>query len=93
MAPGRLVTPFVRVSSDQGGAGGGPGSSAALRALTAPFVLDQPVELLLAASVDVVGYASTTSAYAIGFDAEAAMVPRLSRLLGVPVAARARRQC
>jgi maleate isomerase len=87
MAPGRLTTHVVRISSDPGGAGGGPGSPAALRALTAPSVLDRAAELLLAEPVDVVGYASTTSAYAIGFDDEAAMVARLSRLAGVPVAA------
>jgi len=38
-------------------------------------------------SVQVVGYASTTSAYAIGFGAETALVSRLSARLGVPVVA------
>ena len=43
--------------------------------------------MLAGESVDVVGYASTTSAYVIGFDEEAAMVSRPSTLLDVPVAA------
>jgi maleate isomerase len=86
MAPDRLVTCVVRVSTD------GPGNSSptpaqGLRALTLSPVLDDAAEILAAGSIDVVGYASTTSAYAIGFDAEAAMVSRLSALLGVPVAA------
>ena len=86
MTPGRLVTCVVRVSPD------GPGPSPpttplGLRALTRPPFLDEAAEILATGSLDVVGYASTTSAYAIGFDAEAAMVSRLSALLAVPVAA------
>jgi maleate isomerase len=38
-------------------------------------------------SIDAVAYASTTSAYAIGFEAETAVVSRLEARLGVPVAA------
>jgi maleate isomerase len=37
--------------------------------------------------VDVVGYASTTSAYVIGYEAETAMVSRLAAQLALPVAA------
>jgi maleate isomerase len=86
MAPGRLVTCVVRVSNE------GPGRSPpttpqGLRALTLPPVLDDAAKILARGSLDVVGYSSTTSAYAIGFDAEAVMVSRLSALLSVPVAA------
>jgi len=42
---------------------------------------------LLTGPVDVIGYASTTSAYTIGFDAEMIMTSRLSQLTGRPVAA------
>jgi maleate isomerase len=83
MAPGRLLTRVVRVV-------GGPGRSPPtrpqeLRTLTLPPVLDYAARSLATDSVDVLGYASTTSAYAIGFDAEVAMASRLSALLGVPV--------
>jgi maleate isomerase len=43
--------------------------------------------MLVGDAVDAIGYASTTSAYAIGFDAEMAMVSRLEQLTGVPVEA------
>jgi maleate isomerase len=59
----------------------------ALRALTAEAVLDDAVRTLLADSIDALAYASTTSAYAIGFDAETAMVSRLAARLAVPVVA------
>ena len=78
-------------------AAGGNGSSlsqtifapwtARTRALTVPPVLDDSARTLAADSVDVVGYASTTSAYVIGFEDEATMVSRLSARLGVPVVA------
>ncbi len=85
MAPGRLDIRVVRVPS---GAGGDPPTTPrALRAVTAVPVLDDAAKTLVLDSIDVVGYASTTSAYAIGFDAETAMVSRLSALAGVPVAA------
>jgi maleate isomerase len=37
--------------------------------------------------IDAIGYASTSSAYALGFDAEEALLSRLSRRLGIPVLA------
>jgi len=55
--------------------------------LTAPPVLDDAAADLAAAPVDVIGYASTSAAYAIGFDAEAALAARLTRRAGIPVAA------
>lgn len=88
MAPGRLATRVARVTGAAGAAGScGPTSPAELAALaTAPFP-DRAAGQLLAGPVDVIGYASTTSAYAIGFDAEMALVWRLSRLTGLAVAA------
>jgi maleate isomerase len=88
MAPGRLVTYVVRVTgaTDAGGSGG-PVSAAALGTLTTAPLLDRAAEQVLTDPVDVIGYASTTSAYTVGFDGEMAMVVRLSQLTGRPVAA------
>ena len=87
MAPGRLATRVVRVTAD---ASGRPPSAAALDELTAAAaapILERAAGQLLTGPVDVIGYASTTSAYTIGFDAEMTMTSRLSQLTGRPVAA------
>jgi maleate isomerase len=89
MAPGRIVTCVARVQSDGAspvGAGGSPTSSAGLRALTAGEYLDPAAEQF-GGSLDVIGYASTSSAYAIGFDAEVALLSRLSQRAEIPVVA------
>jgi maleate isomerase len=85
MAPGRVVTRVVRVSD--GRVDDPPTTPAGLRALTAAAVLDVAAKAFETSSVQVIGYASTTSAYAIGFDAETAMVSGLSARLRVPVVA------
>jgi maleate isomerase len=89
MAPGRVVTCVARISSDGAavGVGATPTTLSGLRALTAPPFLDAAADMLGRCSVDVIGYASTSSAYAIGFDAEAAVVSRLTRQVGTPVVA------
>jgi len=79
MAPGALATRLVRVS-DPARMTSALGDSTA-----APIGLDQAAEALANESIDVVAYASTTSAYAIGFDAETALVSRLALRLAVPV--------
>lgn len=86
MASGRVATRLARVTGTAG-AGGGPVSPAELAALAAAPFPDRAAGQLLTGPVDVIGYASTTSAYAIGFDAEMALVSRLSRLTGLAVAA------
>jgi maleate isomerase len=48
---------------------------------------DEAAEWLAAGGADVLGYASTSYAYTAGFAEESAMVSRLSRRAGVPVAA------
>jgi maleate isomerase len=78
IAPGCLLTRVVRL-----GAGEAPTTPAALRALTAEGVVDEAAESLRG-EVDAVAFASTTSAYAIGFAAESAMVARLAAQLDVP---------
>jgi maleate isomerase len=80
MAPGRVLTCVARVSA-------GVGTPAALHTLTAKSSLDETVEMLGQGSLDVIVYASTSSAYAIGFDAEGAVVSRLARRVGIPVLA------
>jgi maleate isomerase len=87
MAPGHLATRVVRITGAAGaGGGGGPVSPADLGPLATAPLLDRAAGQLLTDPVDVIGYASTTSAYTIGFEAETAMVSRLSRLAGRPVA-------
>jgi maleate isomerase len=88
MAPGRVLTCVARVSSDATAVDAGvPTTLSGLRTLTAPRFLDAAADMLGRCAVDVIGYASTSSAYAIGFDAEAAVVSRLSRQVGIPVLA------
>lgn len=87
MAPGRLVTTVARVTTETVtvSATAGPPTPVAARTLTAPPLLDEAIDRLAADSVDVIGYASSSSAYAIGFDDEVAMVSRLSQRTGIPV--------
>jgi len=88
MTPGRLATRVVRITGVEGASdGGGPVSPAELGPLTTAPLLDRAAGQLVTSPVDVIGYASTTSAYTIGFDAERAMVSRLSQLTGCLVAA------
>jgi maleate isomerase len=89
MAPGRLVTRVLSVADKSvtvGAEGNPPSTPLGLRALTAAPLLGEAARTLAGESVDVVGHASTTSGYVIGFDEETAMASRLSELLDVPVA-------
>jgi maleate isomerase len=89
MAPGQIVTRVRRIQApgaDASAPGPPPTSPSGLRALTAPSALDEAMAALTGGPVDVIGYASTSSAYAIGCDAEAAMLERLSRRWSLPVA-------
>ncbi len=90
MAPGRVMTQVARISSTGvAGVSGGttPASASGLRALTMPSLLDEAAKSLAVSAIDVIGYASTSTAYAIGFDDEVAMVSTLSRRIGLPVVA------
>jgi maleate isomerase len=81
IAQGGLVTRVARiVGTDL------PTTAPVLRALTRPAVLDRAADALVKDSIDALAYASTTSAYAIGFDAETAMLARLASRLALPVA-------
>jgi maleate isomerase len=89
IAPGRVLTCVARVSTDTvpGGIGANAATPSGLRALTTPPFLDETTELLGQGGLDAIVYASTSSAYALGFGAEAALVSRLSEQLGIPVLA------
>jgi maleate isomerase len=89
MAPGQIVTRISRILAAGGDAsspGTPPTSPSGLRALTTPSALDEATAAFPCGSVDVIGYASTSTGYAIGFDAEADMLERLSQRWGLPVA-------
>jgi maleate isomerase len=89
MAPGRVVSCVARIPTDgmsSVGAVGSPTSPTGQRALTAAEYIDPAAEQF-GGSIDVIGYASTSSAYAIGFDAEEALLSRLSQRVGIPVVA------
>jgi maleate isomerase len=77
MAPGRVITCVARISTDA--------VEASSPAPPAPSALDEAAETLRRGALDTIVYASTSSAFAIGFDADVAAVSRLSRLVGIPV--------
>ena len=89
MAPGRVVTRIARIEAPGGDAltpGEPPTSPSGLLALTVPSALDDAAAAFAGGSVDAIGYASTSTGYAIGPDAEAAMLERLSQRWSLPVA-------
>jgi maleate isomerase len=87
MAPGRITTRVKRVADAAGvRVGTNPPAATEVRMLAEPLLLEAAADSLAESSVDVVGYASTSSAYVIGFDEEEVLTARLSRRLGVPVA-------
>jgi maleate isomerase len=88
MAPARVVVRVERLARDRdpGSIGSSPPSSTDLREATAPPLLDRAARKLVEEGIDVIAYASTTSAYAMGYDAEAAMISRLSQTFGVRAA-------
>jgi maleate isomerase len=88
MAPGRVVTHVSRIPAPGGSAsvpGAPPTSPSGLRALTVPSALDEAVAAFPRGAVDVIGYASTSTGYAIGFDAEATKLEGLSQRWDLPV--------
>jgi maleate isomerase len=92
MAPGLVTAVVTRIRPDDDVAGGGatpPETASGLRALTLPARLDRAAAGFRRGSVDAVAHASTTTGYALGHTAEAALVGRLRRLCGVPVVASA----
>jgi maleate isomerase len=85
---GRIITRIVRIPAPEGSVaepGTPPTSPAGLRALTSPAVLEQAVASFAPGSVEAIGYASTSTGYAIGHPAESALLDRLSQNLSIPV--------
>src|SRR5262249_19366820 len=85
MGSGRIA-PHVAHVAGRTDAAGDPTSLSDLRIRTTPACLEPVAEKLRADPIDVIGYASTTSAYVIGFDAELAMVSWLAESTALPVA-------
>lgn len=89
MAPGRIVTHVSRImapGADASVPGEPPTSPLGLRTWTAPSLLDEAAAAFAGGSVDVIGYASTSTGYALGPEAEATMLERLSQRWNLPVA-------
>jgi maleate isomerase len=92
MASGRLTAVVARIGPDSAVAGvesTPPETASGLRALTQPGAVDRAAAGFGPGSVDAVAYASTTTGYALGHQAEATLVDRLRKLCGVPVVASA----
>lgn len=89
MAGEQVVTRLVRIPAP-GATAGAPGTPpktpAGLRETAVPTALHQAAEVLGHGQVDAIGYASTSSGYATGFDAETTLLRHLSREWDVPVA-------
>jgi maleate isomerase len=88
MVPGRLTTVVARIRPAAATASWTPPATpSGLRALADPSTVDQAAAPFRAGSVDVVVHASTSTGYAIGHRAEAALVEGLRRSCGVPAVA------
>jgi maleate isomerase len=84
-----IVTRVAQITTDAAPRAGSdpPITTSALRALTESVLVDGAADTFRGEPVDAVGYASTTSAYVIGYEVETAMVSRLAARLALPVAA------
>jgi maleate isomerase len=89
MGSGQVTTRVVRLVGDGSPAhrAVSPTSPSGLAALTDAVELSAAASQLATSDSDVVVYASTTTGYAIGNDAETAMVAQLARLTGLPAVA------
>jgi maleate isomerase len=92
MASGLVTAVVTRIRPAHAVAGDGPTppeTASGLRALARPAPVERAAAGFRRGSVDAVAYASTTTGYALGHTAEAALVGRLRQLCGVPVVASA----
>jgi maleate isomerase len=88
MAAGHVRTLISRIPAPGALAtapGTPPTSPAGLRAMTAPTVLDEAAAAFPPGAIEVICVASTSTGYAIGFDAETTMVSRLTQRWSLPV--------
>jgi maleate isomerase len=88
MGAGRIVTRIARISAPGVRAaepGTPPTSPSGLRALAVPAALDEAAASFARGSIDAIGYASTSTGYVIGRQAETALLERLAQGRNVPV--------
>jgi maleate isomerase len=89
MAPEQVVVRLARIPAPGATAsapGAPPTTPSGLRALSTPAALDEAAAEFVVGSIDAIGHASTSTGYALGFEAETTMLERLSQRWGVPVA-------
>jgi maleate isomerase len=79
----RTRNPISSISDD----GAPPTSPEELRALATPAAINEAASALLPGSVDVLAFASTSSGYAIGYDAESTLVEGLRERWNMPACA------
>jgi maleate isomerase len=85
LAPEHVRVDVARIQKPVSSSGGEPPATAPdLRALATPQALDAAASVLPEGSFDVLAWASTSSAYAIGYDAESALVNGLGARWAVP---------
>jgi maleate isomerase len=90
MAPAQVRTKVSRVRipvSSTSDDGAPPTSPDGLRALATPAAINEAASALRPGSVEVLAFASTSSGYAIGYDAESALLEQLRDRWDVPVCA------
>jgi maleate isomerase len=91
IAPGLVATQVARISvPGVVASSGGTPQPTGLRELATPDALEEAATAFAPGSIDAIAYASTSSAYTLGFDTESAMVAELSSRLGLPVASTGR---
>jgi maleate isomerase len=81
-----ILTPHATVGPEAELPEMAPGKITVRIARIATTSIEDAAQALVSDGVDAIGYASTSSAYELGFDAEEALVARVSQRTGLPVA-------
>jgi maleate isomerase len=84
MAPGQVAVSIALIQSRRGSHD--PAAPAALAGLAVKPLVDDAADQLLREPVEVIGYASTTTGYVVGADAERDMMTSLAQRTGLSVA-------
>lgn len=84
MSSGRIAVQIRRIRLPGADSAASPSSPSELRQATVPAALDAAAAQLAEEFVDALGYASTSSSYAIGYEAEVRVVQRLRDRWGLP---------
>lgn len=88
MSSGQVATLVSRIQRADTGSGAASTSLQKLRQGTHPSALDEAAAAFPDLSIGALAYASTSSGYVIGFDAEATLAQRLRHRWGLPVSSR-----